>query len=198
MTKKLLLVILVLMIGVGTLFAGGREAKEGEVVYVTVVKSIAFNWFKRMEEGVLDFGKDYGVKAFMEGPSEADSSQQISIIEDLIAQGVDVICNVPYGVEEQEPVQKKAMDAGIVVITHEAAFVKNAHYDVEAFDNASYGEEIMRELASRMGEKGKYVQFVGSLTNDSHNEWTDAARAYQEKNYPDIEWIGKYQGLILM
>lgn len=195
MKKNTLFVAFVLVLVASFVFSGGMKEVRAEKkpVFATVVKSIAFNWFKRLETGVIEFGKDYGVKAFMEGPSVTDSSQQIAIIEDLIAQGVDAIINVPYGVREQEPVQKKAMKLGIIVVTHEAAFVKNADYDVEAFDNAAYGEEIMRELAARMGKKGKYVQFVGSLTNDSHNEWTDAALAYQKANYPDMEFIGKYE-----
>ncbi len=190
--KKMLWVPLLSFLLVGFLLLGVGMAEE-ELVFATVVKSVAFNWFMRMEEGILQFGKDYNVKAFMEGPSVADSAQQVAIIENLIAQKVDAIVNVPYGVEEHEPVQKKAMDAGIVVVTHEASFVKNAHYDLEAFDNKAYGEEMMRELAARMGEKGKYVQFVGSLTNASHNEWMDAALAYQKEHYPNMECIGKYE-----
>lgn len=171
------------------------KAPEKQLVFAAVVKSIAFNWFKRLEEGVLQFGKDYGVKAFMEGPSQVDSAQQVAIIEDLIAQGVDAICNVPYGVPENEPAQKKAMDAGIIVIGHEAATAKEGtlHYDVEAFDNCAYGEEMMKELAKRTGEEGKYIQFVGSLTNASHNEWQDCAKAYAEKNYPKMQFIAKYE-----
>jgi simple sugar transport system substrate-binding protein len=172
------------------------EGADSDLVFATVVKSIAFNWFKRMETGVLEFGDDYGVKSFMEGPSEADSAAQVQIIEDLIAQGIDGLCNVPYGVPENEPAQKKALDAGIYVVTHEAATATEGtvNYDVEAFDNCAYGEEIMKELASRMGEEGQYVQFVGSLTNATHNEWTDCAQAYQEANYPNMELVGKFEG----
>jgi simple sugar transport system substrate-binding protein len=194
MAKKALITLVLLVVAVSLLVTGGTGAMaKDKLVFATVVKSVAFNWFKRMEVGVKDFGKEYKVEAFMEGPSVADSAQQIALIEDLIAQKVDAIINVPYGVEEHEPVQKKAMAEGIVVVTHEASFVKNANYDVEAFDNASYGEEIMIELANRMGKKGKYVQFVGSLTNASHNEWTDAAAAYQKSHFPDMELIGKYE-----
>ncbi len=169
---------------------------EGEeMVFASVVKSIAFNWFLRLETGVLDFGEDYGVKAFMEGPSQVDSAAQVAIIEDLIAQGVDAICNVPYGVPENEPAQKKAMDAGIIVIGHEAATAKagTLNYDVEAFDNCAYGEEMMKEVATRMGESGQYIQFVGSLTNASHNEWQDCAKAYADANYPNLEFVAKYE-----
>lgn len=171
------------------------EEPAEDLVFATVVKSIAFNWFLRMETGVLEFGEDQGVQAFMEGPSEADSAAQVQIIEDLIAQGVTGICNVPYGVPENEPAQKKAIDAGIFVVTHEAATATEGtvNYDVEAFDNCAYGEEMMKELATRMGEEGQYVQFVGSLTNATHNEWTDCALAYQQENYPNMELIGKFE-----
>src|SRR5690606_35778587 len=170
-------------------------APAEDLVFATVVKSIAFNWFLRMEEGVLDFGEDYGVRAFMEGPSQVDSAAQVAIIEDLIAQDVDAIINVPYGVPENEPAQKKAMDAGIIVVGHEAATAKEGtlHYDVEAFDNCSYGEEMMKELATRMGEEGKYIQFVGSLTNASHVEWMDCAKAYAEEHYPNLEFVARYE-----
>lgn len=213
MKKRILVVFAVLFIG--TLFlsacapaaeeaAPAEEAasveeveavEEQDLIFATVVKSIAFNWFKRMEVGVLAWGEENGITTFMEGPSEADSAAQVAIIEDLIAQGVDGICNVPYGVPENEPAQKKAMDAGIFVVTHEAATASEGtvHYDVEAFDNCAYGEEMMMELATRMGETGEYVQFVGSLTNATHNEWTDCALAYQEANYPDMEFLGKYE-----
>lgn len=170
-------------------------AAAEDLVFASVVKSIAFNWFLRLEEGVKDFGEDYGVEAFMEGPSQVDSAAQVAIIEDLIAQGVDAICNVPYGVPENEPAQKKAIEEGIIVVGHEAATASEGslHYDVEAFDNCAYGEEMLKEVATRMGEEGQYIQFVGSLTNASHNEWQDCAKAYAEANYPNLEFIAKYE-----
>ena len=194
--RSILLVSIMLAVAVLSACAPKPAAKaDKDLVFGTVVKSIAFNWFLRLEKGVLEFGEDYGVKAFMEGPSAADSAAQVQIIEDLIAQGIDGLCNVPYGVPENEPAQKKAIDAGIFVVTHEAGTAQKGtvHYDVEAFDNCAYGEEMMKEMATRMGETGKYVQFVGSLTNATHNEWTDCAKAYQEANYPNMEFLGKYE-----
>lgn len=195
MRRKFLLTSIAVLVGFliilssQPVFAAGKS----DFVMATVVKSVAFNWFMRMEEGVKQFGKDYGVTAFMQGPSVADSAEQASIIEQLIAQGVDAIVNVPYGVQENELAQKEAMEQGIIVVTHEAASTKYAHYDLEAFDNKSYGEEMMRQLAARMGYEGEYVQFVGSLTNASHNEWQDAARAYQESHFPLMKCIGKFE-----
>ena len=51
----------------------------------------------------------------------------------------------------------------------------------------------MKELGELTGGKGKYIQFVGALTSVSHNEWCDAAKALQEKEYPDMECLGRYE-----
>ncbi|WP_041076334.1 autoinducer 2 ABC transporter substrate-binding protein [Thermotoga caldifontis] len=192
MRKSLLTVVLVVAL-VMFLITTGLAAPKKNITIAVVVKSVAFNWFQRMEVGIKQFAKDYGVTAFMQGPPVADSAQQIAIIEQLIAQGVDAIVIVPYGVKEHEMVQKEAMEKGIIVVTHEAARTAYAHFDLEAFVNEEYGEEMMRQLAKRMNYEGEYVQFVGSYTNDSHNQWMDAARAYQEANYPNMKCIGKFE-----
>jgi len=196
MFKKFVLMSLIALM-VFTVFLSNDSvfaaSKKDEFVMATVVKSVAFNWFKRMGEGVKQFGKDYGVTAFMQGPPVVDSAQQVAILEQLIAQGVDSIVNVPYGVQENDLAQKEAMEKGIIVVTHEAATTKYANYDLEAFDNKSYGEEMLRQLAMRIGYEGEYIQLVGSLTNASHNEWQDAAKAYQESHFPLMKSIGKFE-----
>ena len=67
----------------------------------------------------------------------------------LIASGVDALCVIPNDIDALESVLKKAQDAGIVVVTHEASTQKNTEYDLEAFDNAQFGATIMDSLASR-------------------------------------------------
>lgn len=47
----------------------------------------------------------------------------------------------------------------------------------------------MQELAERMNYEGEYVVFVASLTSRTHNEWADAAIAYQLENYPDMTLV---------
>ena len=110
-------------------------------------------------------------------------------MEDLIAQGVDAIVVVPISVETLEPVCQKAMDAGIVVISHADAGMSGVNYDVDAFDNAAYGAYMMENLAAAMGETGQYATFVGYLTSKSHMEWMDAAVARQKEAYPNMELV---------
>jgi simple sugar transport system substrate-binding protein len=167
-----------------------KPAAEEELTFVTVVKIAGINWFNRMEEGVVAWGQENGVNATLVGPAEADAAQQIPIIEDLIAQGVDALCVVPMDPTQLDPVLKKAMDAGIVVVTHEASNQGNMDYDIEAFDNAAFGAGLMDRLAAEMGEEGEYAVFVGSLGSKTHNEWVDGAIARQQEAYPNMTLVG--------
>lgn len=171
----------------------GAGKDPSELVFATNVKSMGFDWFKRMEVGVKQFASDTGINATVQGPSEPDAAQQVQVAQDQLAQGIDALIVVPIEVSSMEPVLKQAIDAGVVVITHEASNVVNAVYDVEAFDNVAYGQHLMDNLAELTGGTGQYAVFVGSLDSTAQNEWMDAALAYQKETYPDMEAVGDRQ-----
>ena len=170
--------------------AAEAPADGEELNFTTVVKIAGINWFNRMEEGVVAWGEENGVNANLVGPAEADAAQQIPIIEDLIAQGVDALCVIPMDPTQLDPVLQKAMDAGITVITHEASNQVNMDYDIEAFDNMAFGAGLMDRLAAVMGEEGEYAVFVGSLGSKTHNEWVDGGIARQQEAYPNMTMVG--------
>ncbi len=156
----------------------------------TVVKIAGIQWFNRMEEGVKQYAADTGNDSFQVGPAQADPQQQSALIEDMIAQGVNALAVVPMSPEALEPVLKRAMDAGITVITHEAASQQNTNYDIEAFVNEDFGANLMEQMATCMGGEGEYAVFVGSLTSQTHNQWVDGAIAYQKEKYPKMTLVG--------
>jgi ABC-type sugar transport system, periplasmic component len=162
------------------------QATKKTYTIATVVKVDGIAWFDRMREGVEQFKKDTGHDTFMVGPSQADAAAQVQIVENLIAQGVDAICIVPFSVEAVEPVLKKARDRGILVISHEASNIQNTDFELEAFDNKAYGAKLMEVLGKAMNGEGKYVATVGSLTSKSQNEWIDGAVAYQKEHFPKM------------
>src|SRR6185312_6102213 len=168
----------------------GAHAQDKKYNILTVVKISGIQWFNRMEEGVKKFAADTGNNAYQVGPAKADAQLQVQLLEDAIAQKVDAIAVVPFSPEALEPVLKKARDAGIKVISHEASTIQNVDWDIEAFKNAAYGEHFMKSLGECMGGKGEYAVFVGSLTSKSHNQWVDAAIAYQKANFPDMKMVG--------
>ncbi|WP_084074089.1 substrate-binding domain-containing protein [Demequina sp. NBRC 110052] len=165
--------------------AGSGSAGD-DGAYVVVVKATGIGWFDRMEVGVDEWASEMSIDARQEGPAEATNEGQVSIIQDLIAQSPVAISVVPNDLAGLESVLQQARDAGIIVVTHEAAGIENADIDIEAFENTAYGAQIMENLAQCMAEEGEYVQFVGRLTNGSHSEWVSGAHDLQTADYPGM------------
>jgi simple sugar transport system substrate-binding protein len=160
---------------------------QAEKKMVVVVKIAGIPWFNALENGVKKGGTDLKVDASMVGPANVDPAQQVKLLEDLIAQKVDVIGLVPLDVKVTEPVLKRAQEAGIPVITHEGPEQEGRTWNVELIDSVKFGEIQMQKLAQEMGEKGEYVVYVGTLTTPLHNIWADSAIAYQKAHYPNMK-----------
>ena len=186
--KKMLALLLAIVMVFSLVACGGAEKKGDDKFEIVVVPKDSSNpWFVRMDTGVKEYAAAHPeLNVYQKGTDQIDATLQAQLVEDLIAQGVDAICVVPVDIQSIDPVLKKARDAGIVVIAHEGSALTNVDYDIEAFSNAGYGQFIMDNLAMAMGEEGVYTTMVADLTNGSHNEWADAAVAYQKEAYPNM------------
>lgn len=159
---------------------------------VSIPKLVGVAWFDRMIPGGERWVAEHGGEFYQNGPSTADAALQLQALEDAITEGVDVIHVVPNSTETLEVSMKKAMDAGIVVISHEAPTAQNVNYDVEAFQNAAYGEHFIDALAKLTDGKGGYAIIVGSVQAQTHMEWANAAVAYQKEKYPDMYLVADF------
>lgn len=192
MRRRLMALFMCTSLAIG--LAGGTAIPamaEGEKTYTiaTVVKDMSDPWCLRHQEGVDEYAKESGQNCYVKGASKTDSAEQIQVIENLVEQDIDALCVVPIDPEACKPVLQKARDKGIVVITHEAEGFDACDYDLEAFNNTEYGEAMMQKLAEVCGEEGQYVTMVAFLSSTSHNQWMDAAVAYQEEHYPKMSLI---------
>ncbi|URI06439.1 substrate-binding domain-containing protein [Aquincola tertiaricarbonis] len=167
----------------------GTLAAQDKPTIATVVKISGIPWFNRMETGVKEFAASTPtVNASQSGPATADAAQQLKIIDDLVARKVNALAVVPMDPAVIEGALKRAMDRGIVVVTHEADNQKNTQANIEAFDNAAYGTALNERLASCMGKQGKWTSFVGSLGSRTHLQWVDAG-AKNAAKYPGMQLV---------
>jgi len=142
-----------------------------------------------METGVNKAASELGVNAYQTGPAQADPAQQVKMVEDLVAKGVDAIAIVPNDAKALEPVLQKAKDKGIIVITHESPDQVGSDYDFELIDNVKFAEHAWDQLVEHMGDSGEYAVFVGGLTVPLHNFWADTGIAYAKEKYPNLTLI---------
>jgi simple sugar transport system substrate-binding protein len=167
--------------------AGSQSAKPYEIVFVPKLTGIP--WFSVMETGLKEAGKDLGVNVSMVGPAQADPAQQVKVIEDLVAKGVDAILVTPNDAKSLEPVFAKAKEKGIKIITHESPDQQGNDLDLEMIDNKLLGEHTFDLLAKCTGGSGEYAILVGSLTVPGHNAWADAGVAYAKEKYPGLTQV---------
>lgn len=170
--------------------APAEQAKPAEPYEIAVVVKITgIPWFNVVETGVDKAAKELGVNAYQTGPAQADPAQQVKIVEDLVAKGVDAIAVVPNDAKALEPVFQKAKEKGIVIITHESPDQVGTDYDFELIDNVKFGQQAWEQLVSHMGDSGEYAIFVGGLTVPLHNFWADTGIAYAKEKYPNLTLV---------
>lgn len=165
----------------------GISAQEYTLVTIDRVENTGH--FERLQAGIQRFKEDTGHQVHVIGPSEADAELQVQLIEDAIVQHVDAICIIPISSVAAETVLQKAIEQGIIVISHGMPDLQQIHYDLEAFENISYGIYLMKRLAHYMEEKGEYAIFVETSSANIPNEWVHAAIAFQKERYPNMHLV---------
>lgn len=171
MMKGLLGMVLVL-----SLLATPVLAAEKPVVGL-VMKSLANEFFKTMEEGARKFAAEDGTFELIPVGmnSETDIDTQISAIENFITQQVDIICLAPADSVGLVPFVKKAVDAGIVVVNFDVTLDKKALVDnglPEDFlfvgpDNAAGAEMVGDYLGETLGKGAKVIILEGNPGADN-------------------------------
>ena len=92
-------------------------AQTEQYTIALVMKTLTNPFFVEMEKGARRAEQEFGVNLIVKtGAQETSIDQQITIIEELIGQGVDAILIAPADSVQLIPVLKRAQDAGIVII----------------------------------------------------------------------------------
>lgn len=148
-----------------------------------VMKSLANEYFKVMEEGARSFAaKDGSFLLVSVGMnSETDMDTQINAMDNFIAQGLDLIVIAPADSVGLIPSIKKAVDAGIKVVNIDVkldtAALKSAGLPADFLfvgpDNAVGTELVGNVLATKLGKGGKVVILEGNPGADNATQRTN-------------------------
>lgn len=120
--------------------------------------------------------------------SDNDITKQIANIEDLIAQGVDVIITTPCDTTALNSTLQEARDEGIKVILLAATVEGDCYDSLITVDERDFGAAGAQWLADQLGGKGKIVMLEGIAGYSTSTLRQEGAMSVFEK-YPDIEII---------
>jgi ribose transport system substrate-binding protein len=141
-----------------------------------VMKSLANEFFKSMEEGAVKYAKADGTFTLVPVGmnSETDIDTQISAMENFITQKVDIICVAPADSVGLVAPVKKAIAAGITVVNFDVKLddkaLKEAGLENLVFvgpDNKEGAYLAGEALAKKLGKGGKVFIIEGNPGADN-------------------------------
>ncbi|HET9596080.1 MAG TPA: sugar ABC transporter substrate-binding protein [Anaeromyxobacteraceae bacterium] len=177
MKTSRVLAALVVLGAAGLLAAPGPARAQGKKPVVgLVMKSLANEFFKSMEEGARKFAEQDGTFTLVPVGmnSETDIDTQISAVENFVTQKVDLICVAPADSVGLVAPVKKAIKAGITVVNFDVKLDDKALSKAGLKDLVFVGPDNQegaylagKELAKKLGKGGKVFIIEGNPGADN-------------------------------
>lgn len=175
--KKTVLVLMVALLSVGMLFAqGGKEAAASEQYDIVILcKSMGNGFFDACFRGSQEAAGELGnIKTTYMAPTQATAEGQIEMIETLIAQKVDGIAISANDADALIPVTKKAMAAGIKVISFDSGINPGGRIvDLLPSGAELIGRQQIQLAAELAGYTGDVAVLSASAQATNQNLWID-------------------------
>jgi rhamnose transport system substrate-binding protein len=145
----------------------------GAKTYVLVPKNLGNPYFDTANTGAQEAAKELGVTVNYQGSAAADATQQIQLLNSLIAQKVTGLAISANDSDALVPTGKSAMDAGIPVVTWDSAIApggRTIHINqAEAQGIADVQLKMALDLTG--GEGGDIAILSATSTAPNQNEW---------------------------
>lgn len=207
--KKLVGVIL--MIGlIGSLLAGCSSAKPSssssspasssssssggssadKKTYFINPKSVGPAIATAAQKGAEQAGVDLGVEVIFNAPTEANSSKQINMIQDMLNRNLAGLAIAPNDANAVVPIIKKARESNLPVITWDSdASESQRQYYVAAASDVDLATQMAEEMAKQMGGKGEVAFMVAGLGAQNQIDKFKTAEKYFQDNFPEIKVV---------
>ncbi len=192
MKKKLLLLLMVIIAAALWANGGGEKPESEDKKIVLLVKNLGNGFFEAVADGGVEAAGELGdVESIYMGPSTATAEGQIEIIETLIAQRVDGIAISANDPDALIPVTKKAMKAGIRVISFDSNInAGGREVALAPSDSELIGSQQVRLIAELCNYKGKIGIVSATSQATNQNEWIKYMyEAIKDPKYKDMEIV---------
>lgn len=160
-----------------------KEKKDLEIacVYANVTTPFA----QSLKLGVDEAAENFGVNAYMTAPTEWSTENEIKLVEDLIAKGVDGLAVMVLDIPALTPVIQKALDAGIPTICWNVDAPDSGRLGFVGEDLVKAGEATAEALVEAMGEEGTVLITTEAIDAEFSKQRESGARSVLEQ-YPGI------------
>lgn len=169
--------------------AGGAGDGEAKYTIAVIPKGTTHDFWLTVKAGAEAAAQEFDAETVWKGPDkETEVVKQINIIEDFVTMEVDAIVMAACDAEAMVGVVKRAMDAGIPVVTIDSGVKSDDAVTFVATDNVAGAKAAGEELARLIGGSGEVglIPFVkGAATSEMREQGFKEAIA----KYPDIKLV---------
>ena len=165
-------------------------ANGDDLTFAIITKSAGNPFMERMASGFEEAAAVMGVTSIVQHPVDTTAEAQITVINSLVAQGVDgiaVASNDPYALESA---LQTARDEGITVVTLDSDTAGSSMFVNQAgvFEVA----QVLVDSAYDMtGGSGQFAVLSATSVATNQNAWIAAMEDIIENNaqYGELEWV---------
>lgn len=164
----------------------------GPLTFVLVPKNLGNPYFDTANVGAQEAAGELGVTVLYQGSAAADATQQIQLINSLIAQRVSGLAISANDEDALVPTGREAMDAGIPVVSWDSAIGRDGrvlHINQAVLQDIG---EIQIQMASDLAgpDGGQIAILSATSTAPNQNAWIEVMReVLTQPEYANLELV---------
>lgn len=173
---------------------GGKQADNtsgAKKRYAIVFKNTGNPYGEKEMEGFKNAITELGGEAILKAPDQPTAEAQIQIIQELISQKVDAIAIVGNDPDALQPALKKAMDAGIKVLSLDSAVnAQSRMVHVNQADPERIGRVEVQAITQMIGGAGEIAVLSATSQATNQNTWIEyMKKELQDPKYKDVKLV---------
>jgi len=172
--KKLFPIIVASLVVLGLVSSCAPPTPPGKAKYAIIFKNTGNPYGEKEMEGFKNAVEELGAEAILKAPDQPTAEAQIAMIEELIAQKVAVIAMVGNDKDALEPALKKAMAAGIKVLSLDSGVnAASRMVHINQADPERIGRVEVQAISEMIGGEGEIAVLSATSQATNQNAWIE-------------------------
>jgi len=163
---------------------------------VLVPKNLGNPYFDTANKGAQEAAGELDVTVLYQGSATADATEQITLLNSLIAQNVSGLAISANDADALVPTGAAAMDAGIPVVTWDSAIAEGGRiFHINQAEAQGIADVQIQMASDLSGGEGQIAILSATSTAPNQNEWIALMEeTLQKPEYANLELVTTVYG----
>ncbi|THF78079.1 rhamnose ABC transporter substrate-binding protein [Cohnella fermenti] len=168
--------------------SGSTGAKQK---FAIIFKNTGNPYGEKEMEGFKKAIEESGDEAILKAPDQPTAEAQIQMIEELISQKVDSIAVVGNDPDALQPALKKAMNAGIKVLSLDSAVNADSRMvHINQADPERIGRTLIQGVSEMIGGEGEIAILSATSQATNQNTWIEwMKKELEDSKYANVKLV---------